>query len=98
LARSIITEPKILLLDEPLSSLDPFTSNAIRKELKTLQRRLNLTMLYVTHNFSEAIELADRIIVIAEGQIKQSGSVQNIFKEPSEEIQGLVSFAQYGSS
>lgn len=93
LARSIIMEPKILLLDEPLASLDPSTANSIRQELKILQNRLKLTMLYVTHDFAEARELADRIIVIAEGQIKQSGSVWDIFNEPVAEIQELISVA-----
>ncbi|WP_353852681.1 ABC transporter ATP-binding protein [Dehalobacter restrictus] len=93
LARSIIMEPKILLLDEPLSSLDPSTANSIRKELKVLQKRLNLTMLYVTHDFSEARELADRIVVIAEGQIKQLGSVQDIFYQPVEEIREFIAAA-----
>lgn len=94
LARSIITEPKILLLDEPLSSLDPSTANSIRNELKTLQKRLNLTMLYVTHDYAEARELADRIIVITEGQIKQSGSIHDIFCRPEAEIRDLISAAQ----
>lgn len=91
LARSIIMEPKILLLDEPLSSLDPSTAKIIRKELKELQSRLNLTMLYVTHNFAEAKELADRIVVIVDGQIKQAGSVDNIFFQPAEETRGFIS-------
>lgn len=91
LARSIIIEPKILLLDEPLSSLDPSTAKSIRKELKVLQKRLNLTMLYVTHDFAEAKELADRIVVITDGQIKQLGSVRDIFNQPTEEIREFIS-------
>jgi ABC-type sugar transport system ATPase subunit len=90
LARSIIMEPKILLLDEPLSSLDPATAKNIRKELKILQKSLDLTMLYVTHDFAEARELADRIVVLAEGQIKQQGSFQDVFYQPVEEIQEFV--------
>ncbi|SCZ79465.1 ABC transporter ATP-binding protein [Acidaminobacter hydrogenoformans] len=93
LARSIIIEPKILLLDEPLSSLDPSTARSIRKELKVLQKRLNLTILYVTHDFAEAKELADRIVVITEGQIKQLGSVHDIFNLPAEEIREFISAA-----
>jgi ABC-type sugar transport system ATPase subunit len=93
LARSIIMKPKILLLDEPLSSLDPATAKNIRKEFKELQKRLNLTMLYVTHDFAEAQEIADRMVVFVEGQIKQSGSVQVIFNEPVEEIQDLITSA-----
>jgi ABC-type sugar transport system ATPase subunit len=93
LARSIVMEPKILLLDEPLSSLDPSTANNIRKELKSLHKRLNLTMLYVTHDLAEAKELADRIVVIAEGEIKQLGSAQNIFYRPVEEIREFIAAA-----
>lgn len=91
LARSIIIEPNILLLDEPLSSLDPSTARSIRKELKLIQKRLNLTMLYVTHDFAEAKELADRIVVITEGQIKQLGSVRDVFHQPNKEIKGFLS-------
>lgn len=93
LARSIIMEPKILLLDEPLSSLDPSTAKGIRNELKMLHHRLNLTMLYVTHDFAEAKELANRIVVITEGQIKQLGSVQDIFYQPVEDIRDFIAAA-----
>jgi len=82
LARSLIMEPKILLLDEPLASLDPATARVIRKEIKALHNRLNLTTLYVTHDFTEARELADKIGVIAKGRLKQMGSVQDIFYQP----------------
>ncbi|MDD2370955.1 MAG: ABC transporter ATP-binding protein [Firmicutes bacterium] len=87
LARSIIMEPKILLLDEPLSSLDAATSKSIRKELKELQKRLNLTILYVTHNLVEARKLADRIVVLVNGQIRQLGTVQDIFSKQIEDTQ-----------
>lgn len=86
LARSLVREPEILLLDEPLSNLDPFTANNIRRELMTLHSRLNLTILYVTHNFAEARELADKIVVILEGEVKQVGSVNDIFNQPVKEI------------
>ncbi|MGQ9824874.1 MAG: ABC transporter ATP-binding protein [Desulfotomaculales bacterium] len=93
LARSIITGPKILLLDEPLSSLDPATAKSIRKELKRLHSRLNLTTLYVTHNFAEARELADKVVMITEGQIMYSGSVQGIVCQPVEEIREFIAAA-----
>lgn len=96
LARSIIMEPKVLLLDEPLSSLDPLTAKCIRNELKILQKRLDLTMLYVTHGHSEAQELADRIVVLSEGRIKQSGSLHEVFCEPAVEIRDLKSADQFG--
>lgn len=93
LARSIITEPRIFLLDEPLCSLDPTTAKNIRKELVLLHSRLNLTMIYVTHDFNEAQELANRIVVLAEGQIKQLGPVQDIFYQPVDEIREFISAA-----
>lgn len=93
LARSLIMEPPILLLDEPLSSLDPSTAKNIRKELKLLHRRLNLTTLCVTHDFVEAQELADKIVVIVEGELKQLGSARDIFYQPVKEIQEFISLA-----
>ena len=91
LARSIIIEPKILLLDEPLSSLDPSTAKSIRKELRVLRNRLNLTMLNVTHDIAEAKEIAERIDEITEGKIKQLGSVQDILNQPVEELREFIS-------
>lgn len=90
LARSLVMEPKILLLDEPLASLDPATARNIRKEFKALHSRLKLTTLYVTHDFNEARELADRIVVVINGELKQSGSVQDIFYQPAMEIQEFI--------
>jgi len=90
LARSLVRQPQILLLDEPLSSLDPATAKDIRRELKELHKSLNLTMLYVTHDFVEAQELADRIVVLVEGELKQTGSAQEVFSRPSEEIRDFI--------
>lgn len=90
LARSIIMEPKVLLLDEPLSSLDPSTADAIRNEIKTLQKRLDLTMIYVTHNYYEAQELADKIVVLSEGELEQIGPPYAIFTTPETEIREFV--------
>ena len=93
LARSIVMEPEILLLDEPLSSLDPCTKRKIRNDLKELQARLDLTMLYVTHDVIEAREIADRIVVIIDGEIKQSGNVRTVFNQPVEEIREFIEAA-----
>lgn len=90
LARSLIMEPQILLLDEPLASLDPVTAKNIRKELKVLHKRLNLTTLYVTHNLTEARELADRIAVVINGELKQLGSSKDIFYQPEKEIEQFI--------
>lgn len=71
IARSIITKPKVLLLDEPLSSLDELTAQDIRKELKSLAISLKLTVIYVTHNLIDAKELASKTVYIDRGSIKK---------------------------
>src|SRR6056297_3810522 len=90
LARALITEPKTLLLDEPLSSLDPKTAKEIREELVKLHEYLNLTTILVTHNFSEAKALADKIIIISEGILIQYGSTYSIFNRPNKEIESFI--------
>lgn len=90
LARSLIMEPNILLLDEPLSSLDPSTAKIIRKELKLLHSSLNLTTLYVTHDFNEAREMADRVAVMVEGELKQLGSATDVFYQPVDDVQKFI--------
>jgi ABC-type sugar transport system ATPase subunit len=90
LARTLIVKPSIILMDEPLSSLDFSIAKHLRVELKRLQQKLNLTMVYVTHNFNEARELADRIAVIVDGTLKQVGSEWEIFTEPILDIQSLI--------
>jgi iron(III) transport system ATP-binding protein len=82
LARSLIIEPQVLLLDEPLSNLDARMRERMRFELKDLQRRLGLTAIYVTHDQSEALAMSDRIIVMDGGRIVQSGSSQDIYHDP----------------
>src|SRR6202051_3659720 len=67
LARALITQPKVLLLDEPLSALDPFLRVRMREELKRLQRRLDISFVHVTHDQDEALALADLVIVMDEG-------------------------------
>jgi len=85
LARALAPSPQILLLDEPLSSLDLQTSKYLRVELKQLQRKLGITTLYVTHELTEAEEMADRIAVIQEGRIEQVGRPEEIFFYPANE-------------
>ena len=82
LARSLITEPQVLLLDEPLSALDPFLRVRMREELKRLQRRLGITFIHVTHSQDEAMALADLMVVMDEGRIRQSGTPRDIFEKP----------------
>ncbi|MEM6824071.1 MAG: ABC transporter ATP-binding protein [Pseudomonadota bacterium] len=82
LARALITEPEVLLLDEPLSALDPFLRIRMRSELKRLQRELGITFLHVTHGQDEALALADEIVVMNEARIEQAGRTREVFDAP----------------
>ena len=82
LARALITKPKLLLLDEPLSALDPFLRIEMRSELKSLQRRLDITFVHVTHSQEEAMALADMILVMNKGIVEQQGTPIEIFTKP----------------
>jgi molybdate/tungstate transport system ATP-binding protein len=83
IARAIYARPKILLLDEPLSAIDPTFRNAIMKFLKDIHRRYGLTTLHVTHNFREASYLADRIAIVMDGRVQQVGSANEVLSHPS---------------
>ncbi len=85
LARALALSPKVLLLDEPLSSLDVQTSKYLRIELKQLQRELEITTIYVTHDLREAEEMADRIAVIQSGHIEQVATPEEVFFYPKNE-------------
>ncbi|MBS1165723.1 MAG: transporter ATP-binding protein [Proteobacteria bacterium] len=82
LARALITEPQILLLDEPLSALDPFLRIKMRAELKRLQRELGITFIHVTHGQEEAMALADLVVLMNGGRIEQMGSPREVFNRP----------------
>jgi len=82
LARALITNPRVLLLDEPLSALDEFLRLQMRGELKRLQRELGITFIHVTHTQLEAIALADLVVVMDQGRIEQAGAAQAIYNEP----------------
>jgi len=86
LARALITRPSILLLDEPLSALDPFLRIRMRTELKRLQRELGISFIHVTHSQDEALALADHIIVMNRGKIEQDGPPQEVFDAPRTEF------------
>ena len=86
LARALITEPQILLLDEPLSALDPFLRVKMRGELKRLQRELGISFIQVTHGQEEAMALADHIVVMNQGRIEQQGTARDIFHHPRTEF------------
>jgi ABC-type Fe3+/spermidine/putrescine transport system ATPase subunit len=83
LARALIHEPALLLLDEPLSNLDVKLREQMRVELKLLQARLGLTLIYVTHDQSEALSLSDRIVVLNRGRIEQIGSPRVLYEQPA---------------
>jgi len=83
LARALMIEPSVLLLDEPLSALDPRFREEIRIMLKSLHRSTGCSFLMVTHDFAEALSLADRAAVINNGRIEQQGTIQEIFQKPS---------------
>jgi iron(III) transport system ATP-binding protein len=83
MARALATEPKILLLDEPLSALDPLISEQLRAELKRLQQRLNVTTVMVTHDQAEALAVADVIAVMRNGRIEQMGDPQTVYDRPA---------------
>ena len=82
IARALVTEPEILLLDEPLSALDAHLRIRMQSEMKRLQQRLGLSFLYVTHNQSEAFSMADRVVVMNKGRIEQFGSPEEIYTRP----------------
>ena len=86
LARALITSPQILLLDEPLSALDPFLRLRMRAELKKLQRELGITFIHVTHSQDEAMALADLVVLMNGGRIEQKGSPREVFNHPRSEF------------
>lgn len=82
LARALITRPKVLLLDEPLSALDPFLRIRMRAELKKLQKELGISFIHVTHGQDEALALADEIVIMNNAVIEQAGSARDVFNAP----------------
>ena len=86
LARALATEPKVLLLDEPLSALDPFLRIRMRAELKAWQTQLGMSFVHVTHSQEEAMALADLVVVMNHGRIEQQGSPHALFNAPRTEF------------
>ena len=83
LARALITDPEALLLDEPLSALDPFLKIRVRAELRRLQAQLGITFVHVTHSQEEAMALADLIVVMNDGRIEQAAHPRTVFEQPA---------------
>ncbi len=86
LARALVTKPQVLLLDEPLSALDPFLRDKMREELRRFQRELGITFIHVTHSQTEAMALADEVIVMNNAVIEQAGSPRDVYQKPNTEF------------
>ena len=83
--RAIIAQPKILLMDEPFSALDPISRKSLQMLTKSLHKEFNMTIVFVTHDMSEALDIADRICVMKEGEILQIASPKDIRENPANE-------------
>jgi putative spermidine/putrescine transport system ATP-binding protein len=86
LARALVFRPDVLLLDEPLSNLDAKLRQDVRVEIRELQRKLGLTTVMVTHDQEEALTMADRLVVMSEGRVRQIGSQQDLYERPKEKF------------
>ncbi len=82
-ARALVLEPQVLLLDEPLSNLDARLRRRVRTEIRELQQRLGFTAVYVTHDQEEALAVSDKIVVMADGEIAQIGTPRELYEEPA---------------
>jgi multiple sugar transport system ATP-binding protein len=82
IGRAIVREPKVLLMDEPLSNLDAKLRNQMRAEIIKLRKRINTTFIYVTHDQTEAMTLGDRIVIMKDGEVQQIGTPQEVFNAP----------------
>ncbi len=83
LGRALIAETRVCLMDEPLSNLDAKLRHEMRTEIRALQRRLGITMVFVTHDQSEAMSMADRVILMRNGQVEQNGAPADLYERPS---------------
>ena len=86
LARALVAEPRLLLLDEPLSNLDAKLRESMRFEIKEIQRALGITVVYVTHDQTEAMAMSDRIFLINRGIVQQSGTPDEIYNHPANQF------------
>ncbi|MGC6388451.1 ABC transporter ATP-binding protein [Ewingella sp. S1.OA.A_B6] len=82
LARSLVTEPRLLLLDEPLSALDARIRKHLREQIRRIQREMNLTAIFVTHDQEEALTMSDRIVLMNKGKIVQNADAETLYTEP----------------
>ncbi|MDQ0861282.1 betaine/proline/choline family ABC transporter ATP-binding protein [Bacillus sp. V2I10] len=84
--RALAADPPLILMDEPFGALDPITRDSLQEEFKNLQRTLDKTIVFVTHDMDEAIKLADRIVILRDGEIVQVGTPDEILKNPANEF------------
>ncbi len=82
LARALVMEPKVLLMDEPLSNLDAKLREQMRTEIRRIQQRLGITSVYVTHDQIEAMTLSDQVVVMNQGRIEQAGPPAEVYRRP----------------
>lgn len=101
LARALVLQPKILLLDEPFSNLDAKLKISMREEIKELQKKLGISMIFVTHDQEEALSISDRIVVMSTGEIIQIGTPEEVYYSPKNryvaEFIGKINFLEKGS-
>lgn len=96
LARAIAINPTVMLLDEPLSNLDPKLREEMRFEIKDLQRKFGFTIIYVTHDQSEAMALSDRILVMSDGMVQQIDTPLNIYQNPANQfVFGFIGLSNF---
>ncbi len=95
IGRAIVRDPKVFLMDEPLSNLDAKLRNEMRTEILKLHKRLNTTFIYVTHDQTEAMTLGDRIVIMKDGEVQQVGTPQNVYENPANVfVAGFVGMPQ----
>lgn len=96
LARAVVTEPSVLLFDEPLSNLDAKLREYMREELRKIQKRVGITSLYVTHDQSEAMAISDQVIIMRSGAIEQTGTAMEIYARPKNKfVAGFIGKANF---
>ena len=86
IARALAADPKIILMDEPFSALDPITRASLQEDVKKLQKQIHKTIVFVTHDIEEAFLLGDKICIIQDGELIQSGTKQEIISNPQNDF------------
>jgi len=94
LARALVIKPDVLLLDEPLSALDQEARESVQRELREIHSRFKLTIIHVTHDFEEAVALGNRIAVLGDGRIAQTGTAEQVFRQPNSEFVARFAMAR----